>query len=98
MSDKIKNRVYMNSHDIPVKKEGESDADFEARMEFFRKNDMRVPIAGKGKPNFGFTNNYNKGQGIINNGDDTVMRKMVDGDETGDKSYDPAGGSSFSIV
>ena len=98
MSKKINNRVYMNSHNIPIQKEGESDSDFESRMEYFLKNDMRVPIAGKGKLNFGFTNNFNVGQGVINNGDDTTMRKMEDGDETDSVSYDPNGGSSFSIV
>lgn len=94
----VRNRVYMNSKDVPVRKAGESDTDFEARMEHFRKNDLRIVIAGKGKVNFGFTNNFIPGAGVINNGDDRPRQMMIDGVETKEYSFNPYGGSSFSFV
>ncbi|MBP5458841.1 MAG: hypothetical protein J6Y62_01505 [Clostridia bacterium] len=61
----ISKYVHWNSRAVPARKEGESDEDFEARMEWFRKHDRRVPVAGFGKRNFGFGCNYVPGSGTI---------------------------------
>lgn len=97
-SKMVHNRVYLNPVDVPVRKEGESDEDFNARMEYFRKNDLRVPIAGVGMVNFRFDRNYIVGLGVINNGDDKPRVKMAYGKPTGEITYEPYAGSSFSVV
>ena len=94
----IHNRVYLNAKEIPIRSENESPADFESRMEFFRKNDLRIPLAGRGMPNFGFDSNYIVKLGTINNGDDLPRRRMEYGKETGEITYNPYAGGAFSIT
>lgn len=94
----IHNRVYLNAREIPVRGENETAVDFESRMEHFRKNDLRVPVAGRGKPNFGFDHNYIPKLGAVNNGDDAPRKRMEFGEETGEITYNPHAGGSFSVV
>lgn len=94
----IRNRVHLNSHDVPVRKDGESEADFEARMEYFRKNDLRIVVPGTGKKNFAFDYYFTVGNGVISNGDDKPLIKMQGGRENLESiSYNPERGGSFSV-
>lgn len=62
---RVSQYVHWNRRDVPVQKEGESAQDFESRMELFRKTDLRVPVAGFGKPNFGFGRSFIIGMGTL---------------------------------
>lgn len=94
----INHRAYLNIKDIPVKKDGESEKDFQARLEYFRKNDLRIAIPGRGMVNFGFDNYFTVGNPVMGNFDFQVRKKFKDGEETGETSYNPENGGHFSIV
>ena len=79
--------IKLNARAVPVKAEGESDTDFQARMAWFRKHDRRVPIAGFGMPNLGFGVSYSNGAGVIGN---TTRRPVQKWDKVGD-DYSPTG-------
>ena len=61
----ISRYIHWNARNVPERKEGESEQDFQARMEWFRKYDRRVPVAGVGKLNFGFGYRTVLGTGVI---------------------------------
>ena len=86
---------------MPKRKEGESDEDFKARQELYRKTDCRVPIAGFGMPNLGFGVSYKNGGGVIGNTMKTPVEKsgMKDGKygPTGEYVYDPSTPGSWSL-
>lgn len=94
----VKKRVYLNTHDIPVRKENESVQDFNARMEYFRKTDLRISIPNMGMVNFAFDHCYTVGVGTIGNGDDKPRIKMVNGEiDYSSVTYNPQRGGYFSI-
>lgn len=57
--------IHLNAQDAPVKQPGESDRDYQARLEHYRKHDHRIPVAGLGKVNFGYYRVYD-GSGVVN--------------------------------
>ena len=93
----LKDRLCRN--EIPVRGEGESEGDFQARMEIFRKEDRRVPIAGRGKENFGWCVSCLLGEGnttgTLGNRDALPMPVMQDGEETGRLVGHFYGGGTF---
>lgn len=94
----INHRAFLNTNDVPVKKSGESEEDFQAKMEYFRKNDLRVVIPGMGKVNFAFDQYFTVGRGVIGNGDDKPIVKMADGvEDLNSITYNPERGGSFSV-
>lgn len=92
---------HLNTRNVPVKQEGESDADFKARLDWFRKHDNRVPVAGWGMPNFGFGVSYGFGGGVLCNTMKTALEKSeMDGENYGpsdDYVYAPRTYGSWSL-
>lgn len=86
---------------VPVRKEGESDADFNARMEWFRRRDRRVPVAGFGMMNFGFGVSYRNGAGVLCNTIRCPIQKWKNVGETyeavNEFSVDPLTYGSWSV-
>ena len=89
--------IHLNSEDVPIKNDGESDEDFEKRLERFRQADRRVATDLHGKVNFGFARKYRIGNGVIGIRDWEPKVKMIDGVEDGTVNYDPHAGGSWSL-
>ncbi len=94
----IHNRIYLNRMDVPARNDGETEEHFEQRMESYRRDDLRVPVAGRGKPNFGFDRYYNPGVGVSNISDSVPRSRMEYGRETGEVFYTGHAGGAFSLV
>ena len=81
--------VHLNHTGVPVKEAGETEENFQKRMERFRQADRRVVTDLHGKVNFGFGQNFLIGNGVIGLRDWEPKKKMVDGAETGTVYYNP---------
>ena len=98
----ISRYIHWNARNVPEKKEGESEQDFQNRMEWFRKFDKRVPIAGVGKVNFGFGYRTILGTGVIGDKIDRPTEKWAKNDEgvycgTGEYTWEKSQKGGFSM-
>ena len=95
--EKVSCYIYANTHDVPVRKPDESDEDFEARMDWFRQHDNRIPIDGLGKVNLGFYCRHVVGNPVLCNKVNTVMHSTDP--ETGETThfYEPEIGGTYAL-
>ena len=75
---------HLNQHEVPVKGENESEQDFNARMEWFRKHDKRIAVAGLGMVNFSFPIQYTLGNPVFNNRQSKPHEVWEEGYPTGE--------------
>lgn len=88
---RVEHYAYMNSRPVPVRAEGESKEDFEARMAWYREHDRRIPVHGHGVCNFGFGVSFNVGGGVLGYRGWRPVEKVVDGYGTGEfAKYEPS--------
>lgn len=89
-------RIHCNARPVPERKAGEDEKTWQARLERYRREDRRIAVAGVGMPNFAF--GYAYYAGAIGNAHDRPMRKMEDGDLTGEVHYRRYAGGFFSVA
>ena len=95
---KMSYHVRLNHVEVPERAPGESDQEWEARLERFRQIDRRVAVDGHGRPNFGFGVTFTLGQGVIRGAGDWAPKiHFQDGAETGEVSYEPEAPGGWSL-
>lgn len=94
MSREVISYIHLNNTGVPIKEDGESEEQFQARLERFRRADRRVATDLHGKVNFGFGNSFKIGNGVIGLRDWEPKKSS----KTDDVFYDPNRPGGWSIA